>query len=148
VDGTILHLKGKHSMDSKGLFSGLNKPEQEQYAQEAEQRYDAETVRASNRRWQGYSAQTQEAIMAEGNAVYADMVAAMPHGAASDAVQDIVQRWRDHLEHFWTPGLAQLNGLARIYVDDPRFRANFDRLHPQLAAFMVEAVQHYVAART
>lgn len=148
VDGTILHLKGKHSMDSKGLFSGLNKPEQEQYAQEAQQRYDAETVRASHRRWQGYGAQTQEAIMAEGNAVYADMVAAMPQGVASDAVQDIVQRWRDHLEYFWTPELAQLNGLARIYVDDPRFKANFDRLHPQLAAFMVEAVEHYVAART
>ena len=52
------------------------------------------------------------------------------------------------MDYFWTPSLEQLPGLADGYVDDPRFRANFDAMHPQLAEFMREAVKVYVEART
>ena len=31
------------------------------------------------------------------------------------------------------------------YNDDPRFKANFDKMNPQLAEFMREAVKVYVA---
>ena len=69
------------------------------------------------------------------------MIAAMPKGADSPAVQALVQRWRDHMDYFWTPSLDQLLGLASHYNDDPRFKANFDKMHPQLAEFMCEAVR-------
>ena len=146
VDNTILHLKGKHIMNEASLFAGLNKPEQQQYAAEAERMYGADVVRASNRQWQAYGQEKQQAIMAEGDAMYADMVAAMPCGAADPAVQAIVQRWRDHLHYFWSPQLEQLAGLARTYNEDARFKANFDKIHPRLAEFMLEAVQCYVLA--
>ncbi|MBK5277387.1 MAG: TipAS antibiotic-recognition domain-containing protein, partial [Bacteroidia bacterium] len=45
---------------------------------------------------------------------------------------------------FWTPNLDQLLGLANGYNDDPKFKANFDKMHPQLAEFMREAVTVYV----
>ena len=83
--------------------------------------------------------------MAEGKAVYTDMIAAMPKGAASPEVQAIVERWRRHLEHFWTPNLDQLIGLANGYNDDPRFKANFEKMQPGLAEFMREAVSIYVS---
>ena len=83
--------------------------------------------------------------MAEGKAVYTDMIAAMPKGAASQDAQVIVERWHRHLEYFWTPSLDQLLALAHGYNDDPRFKANFDKMHPQLAEFMREAVKTYVA---
>ena len=79
--------------------------------------------------------------MAEGKAVYTDMIAAMPKGATSPEAQAIVERWRKHLEYFWTPKLDQLLALANGYNDDPRFKANFDKMHPQLAEFMREAVK-------
>ena len=87
----------------------------------------------------------KESIMAEGQAVYTDMIAAMPKGAASKDVQVIVERWRRHLEYFWTPNIDQLLALANGYNDDPRFKANFDKMHPRLAEFMREAVSIYVA---
>ena len=74
-----------------------------------------------------------------------DMIAAMPKGAASKEVQAIVERWRKHMDYFWTPKLDQLLALANGYNDDPRFKANFDKMHPQLAEFMREAVKVYVA---
>jgi len=144
VDNTINHIKGEKLMSQKGLFEGFSEEEQEKYALEAEQLYDPETVRESNRKWKAYSAGKKEAILAEGKTVYLDMIAAMPKGASSAEVQAIVERWRKHMDYFWTPNLEQLLGLANGYNDDPKFRANFDKMHPQLAEFMLEAVTVYV----
>jgi DNA-binding transcriptional MerR regulator len=144
VDNTIQHIKGEKLMSQKGLFEGFSEEEQEKYALEAEQLYDPETVRASNRKWKGYSAAKKEAILAEGKAVYVDMIAAMPKGASSAEVQRIVKRWHSHMDYFWTPNLEQLLGLANGYNEDPRFKANFDKMHPRLAEFMREAVKVYV----
>jgi DNA-binding transcriptional MerR regulator len=145
VDNTINHLKGNIIMSEKSYFEGFSEEEQEKYAAEAEQLYDPETVRESNRKWKTYSAAKKESILAEGNAVYVDMIAAMPKGAASPEAQAIVGRWRKHMDYFWTPNLDQLLALANGYNDDPRFKANFDKMHPQLAEFMGEAVKVYVA---
>jgi MerR family transcriptional regulator, thiopeptide resistance regulator len=147
VDNTIQHLKGDKPMSDKGLFEGFSEEQQEKYALEAEQLYDPETVRESNRKWKAYSAAKKEAVLAEGKAVYVDMIAAMPKGADSAEVQAIVERWRKHMDYFWTPNLDQLLSLAEGYNNDPRFKANFDKMHPQLAGFMLEAVKVYVAKR-
>jgi len=144
VDNTINHLKGNTIMSEKGLFEGFTEEEQEKYAAEAEQIYDPETVRESNRKWKAYSATKKESIMAEGKSIYLDMIAAMPKGAESKEVQGIVERWRMHMDYFWTPKLDQLLALVNGYNDDPRFKANFDKMHPQLAEFFQEAVKIYV----
>lgn len=147
VNNTILYLKGHQEMSNKQIFSGFSEEQQEKYAAEAEQMYDAETVRASNRKWKAYSAAQKQQILDEGGQVYTDMIAVMPKGPESAEAQAIVERWRKHMDYFWTPGLDQLVGLASMYVDDPRFRANFDQMHPDLANFMSAAVTAYVAAR-
>jgi DNA-binding transcriptional MerR regulator len=144
VDNTIQYLKGEKLMSQKGLFEGFSEEDQEKYALEAEQLYDPETVRESNRKWKAYSKEKKDAILAEGNQIYLDMIVAMPKGAASAEVQSIVERWRKYMDYFWTPNLEQLLGLANGYNDDPKFKANFDKMHPKLAEFMLEAVKVYV----
>ncbi|HEX6270041.1 MAG TPA: MerR family transcriptional regulator [Anaerolineales bacterium] len=145
VDNTINHLKGNDIMNEKEYFEGFSEEEQEKYALEAEQMYDPETVRESNRKWKAYSAAKKEVILQEGKAIYVDLIAAMPKGADSPEVQGIVERWRKHMDYFWTPSLDQLLALANRYNDDPRFKAHFDKMHSQLAEFMREAVKVYVA---
>ena len=145
VDNTIHHLKGTTIMSEKGLFEGFSEEQQEQYAAEAEKMYDPETVRESNRKWKAYSPAKKEAILAEGKAIYTDMIASMSKGAGSPEAQAIVERWRKHMGYFWTPNPDQLVAIANGYNDDPRFKANFDKMHPQLAEFMLEAVKVYVA---
>jgi DNA-binding transcriptional MerR regulator len=147
VDHTIAHLKGNESMSAKGLFEGFSEEEQEKYALEAEQMYDPETVRASNRKWKEYSPAKKESILAEGKAIFSDLAAAMPKGAGSAEVQVVIDRWHRHMQNFWSPSDEQLLGLADLYNDDPRFKANYDRVHPKLAEFMREAVKVYVKNR-
>ena len=134
-------------MNPKGLFEGFSVEEQEKYAEEAAQRWDPETVRASNKKWKSYSDAEKKKILAEGNALYTDLAAVISKGAASKAVQTIVTRWHKHLQYFWSPNDDQLLGLADLYNDDPRFKANNEKIHPGLAEFMREAVTVYVKNR-
>lgn len=145
VDLTIVHLKGKKEMSKKQLFEGFSEAQQAEYQQEAEQMYDPEIVKASNKRWKNYTAAEKQHIQEEGNAVYEDMLKAMPKGAASPEAQAGVDRWRRHMEYFWVPNLDQLAGLSELYNDDPRFKANFDKIDPNLAVFMRAAVAIYVS---
>ena len=147
VDNTIQYLQGEIKMTPKGLFAGFSEEEQEEYARQAEQMYDPKTVRESNRKWKSYSAEKKQAILDEGKQVYLDMIEAMPGGADSPETQACVERWRKHMDYFWTPNLDQLLGLATMYGNSPDFKANFDAMHPDLADFMREAVTIYVEAR-
>ena len=147
VDNTISHLKGKTNMSKKQLFAAFTEEEEQKYAAEAEQMYDPATVKESNRKWKSYSAVEKQRILDEGNQVYADLLEAMPKGADSAEAQACVERWRKHMDYFWTPNLEQLLGLADLYNADPRFKANFDKFAPQMAEFLREAVRHYVADR-
>ena len=131
-------------MSEKSLFEGFNEEEQEKYALEAEELYGADSVRASMKKWKAYSADEKKRIMEEGSKNYTDMIAAMPKGPDSPEAQAIVERWRKHMDYFWTPNLDQLLALANGYNDDPRFKANFDKMHPQLAEFFQQAVRVYV----
>jgi DNA-binding transcriptional MerR regulator len=144
VDDTILYLKGDIPMDKRQIFTGFSEEEAEKYAKEAEQMYDPDTVRESYRKWKSYSAEEKQRILDEGGQVYTDMVAIMDKGPASPEAQACVERWRAHMDYFWTPNLDQLQALAGGYVDDPRFRATFDKIHPALAVFMKDAVGAYV----
>jgi MerR family transcriptional regulator, thiopeptide resistance regulator len=147
VERTIDHVKGNNAMSEKQLFEVFSEEQQAEYEKEAMQMYDPETVKASNRKWKSYSTAEKQRIGEEGNAVYQDLIQAMPKGAASPEAQACIERWRKHMDYFWTPNLDQLLGLANLYNDDPRFKANFDKVHPDLAAFMRSAVNVYVENR-
>ena len=147
VDLTINHLKGNKTMSQKQYFEGFSDEQQAEYEKEAMQMYDPETVKASNQKWKAYTAAEKQRIGEEGNAVYEGFLQAMPKGPASPEAQACVVRWRRHMEYFWVPNEEQLLGLANGYNDDPRFKANFDKIHPDLAAFLREAVKVYVKSK-
>jgi DNA-binding transcriptional MerR regulator len=147
IDRTEQHLKGRITMEPRKLFEGFSEEEEEKLAEEAAQRWDSEIVRESNQQWKRRSPEERKKILDEGNAIYADMIKLMSKHPADAAVQAVVARWRQNLSHFWSPSDEQLLGLADLYNDDTRFRANFDAMAPGLADFMRLAVRAYVEKR-
>lgn len=144
VDITIMNLKGEKEMSKRQLFEAFSEEEQAKYAAEAEQKYDPEIVKASQKKWKSYSEADKQRIGEEGNTAYAAILKAIPFGPASPQAQAGVELWRKHMDYFWTPNAEQLIGLTDLYISDPRFKANFDRIDPRLAEFMQEAVKIYV----
>ena len=131
-------------MSTNQFFEPFNDEQQAEYEKEAMKMYDPEVVKASNRKWKSYSKEEKQRIADEGDAAYREIAAAIPMGAESTQAQAGVEKWRKHMDYFWTPGPEQLIGLAHLYNDDPRFKANFHNVDPHLAEFMLEAVKIYV----
>jgi hypothetical protein len=131
-------------MFQKQYFEAFSEEQQAEYEKEAMQMYDPAIVKASNKKWKSYSAADKQRIGEEGNAVYEQYLLAMPKGPASPEAQAAVEAWRKHMDYFWTPNQEQLLGLADLYNEEPRFKANFDKIDPRLAAFVREAVKVYV----
>lgn len=130
-------------MSKKQLFTAFNEEEEKRYAQEAAEAYGEERVRESYKRWNSYSQQQKQQIGEEGNAVYADLVEAMPKGADSPEVQAILARWHQHLRYFYEPTPEILRGLGQLYNSHPDFIANFQKIHPDLPAFLEQAIAVY-----
>jgi DNA-binding transcriptional MerR regulator len=143
VGSTILHLMGEADMSKKKLFAGFSAEEEERYRLEAREQYGAETVDASYKLWNSYTPQQKEQILAEGQAVYTDLIALMEQPPDSPDVQRVIARWHQHLRHFYEPTVERLRGLGQLYVEHPDFARNFRDMHPDLPEFMRAAITHY-----
>lgn len=144
VEDTIQFIEGEKTMSKRQLFAALSPEQEKQMEQEAMNTYDPKVVKDSHRKWKNYGKAEQDRILAEGNEIYQAIVDSMGFGAKSHEVQVQIARWHQHIEYFWSPNSEQLLGLADLYNDDPRFKANFDKFDPHLAEFMREAVAEYV----
>ena len=143
LDKTILHLMGEEEIMTFELFNGFDEETQKAYAEAAARRWDEESVSASNQRWKYYSAEEQEAFLAEAKAIHQDLLVNMDRGHDSDEVQAIVGRWYVHLHHFFEPSLETFRGMGWGYEQDPEFVAFYEKLHPDMPAFFHAAIDYY-----
>ncbi|MFJ9027785.1 MerR family transcriptional regulator [Streptomyces sp. NPDC102274] len=73
------------------------------------------------------------------------MVAGTP--VADPAVQAEMDAHYRNIRRFWTPDAAAYRGLGQTYVDDPRMRANYDKIAEGLAVYQRDAMAVYADAR-
>jgi DNA-binding transcriptional MerR regulator len=143
LDQTILHLNGEINMTTHDLFSGFDKETQEAYAEEAARRWDADTVRAANRRWNKLSEQQKTAVMSEASEIHQGLLTNMDKGHDSDEIQALVGRWYIHLHHYFEPSLEIFRGVGQGYEEDPAFAAFYEKLHPNMPTFFRQAIEYY-----
>jgi hypothetical protein len=135
-------------MSRKRMFQAFSDEQQKDYEREARLQWVPDTVNASVKRWKDYTPAQQQAIMDEGNQIYNEIADAIEAGTPSDSpeVQDILVRWHNHLRYFYEPSLDTLRGLGELYNTHPDFLANFQQMHPDLAAYMQAGINVYVDA--
>jgi hypothetical protein len=131
---------------SKRRFEPISAEQQKEYERSARLQYDPVIVNESIKLWNSYDKSKQKEIGDEGAQVYDEMVDAIEAGATpqSAEIQALIERWHEHLRYFYEPTLEILRGLGELYNTDARFMANFQKLHPNLPAFLQEAITEYV----
>lgn len=144
AEKTIDHLKGKIEMDNKEMFLGFSDEEQKKYEKQARQMWGDSEVEPTMKRWNSYSKEKQQQILAKGNEIYKSLAANMAKGAGSPEVQALIAHWHENLRNFYEPSKERLLGLAQLYNDHPGFQKTFRKFHPDLAAFMKQAMEIYV----
>ncbi len=143
VDAAIQsHEKGTAMTAQERLqvFGDFNPAEHEA---EAEQRW-GETAehQEAKRRTKSYRKQDWETIKADAAAIYDQLARLMTAGVAptSTEAMEAAERHRAHITRWFYRCSAEVHrGLGELYVNDPRFTANIDKLGVGLAAYCSQA---------
>jgi MerR family transcriptional regulator, thiopeptide resistance regulator len=145
IDSTIENMKGKNEMTKQQYFKGFSDEQQAEYEKEAAQRWDPEMVHESNRRYKNLSQAEKDDLGARGERITLAIRDAMPKGVNAPEVQQLVGEWQKHISFFYDCTDEILLGLGTMYMEDERFKAFYDRIHPDLAEFFSNAIKVYCA---
>ena len=117
----------------------------EEYAAEAEERWgDSDAWAQSQRRTAAMTKEDWLRVKAEGDDVERRFAAAMAGGVPADstAAQDLAEEHRQQIGRYhYDCSPAMHAGLGRMYVEDERFTAYYERIAPGLAQYVSTAVQ-------
>jgi DNA-binding transcriptional MerR regulator len=117
----------------------------EDYEREAEERWgDTDAWSQSQRKTAAYTKDDWIRIKEEAADVQRRFAEAMQSGAAadSDRAMDVAEEHRQHITRWFYDCPPQMHaGLGRMYVEDERFAANYERTAPGLAQYVSTAVQ-------
>lgn len=144
VSRTIDHLEKGTAMTTDEMFEGFA---HSRYEPEARDRWGDEAVDRSNANWAALGKEGQQRHLDAHREVVEALGAAIRVGFSpeSDEVQQIVGRHYEWVSLFWTPTAETYVGLTQMYVDDERFRRNYDEVAPGAAALLRDAAAIYAA---
>ncbi|WP_199580085.1 MerR family transcriptional regulator [Blastococcus sp. TBT05-19] len=117
----------------------------EEYAAEAEEKWgETEAWAQSQQRTRAMTKDDWLRVKAEGDDVEARFAGALRSGVAADSEQamDLAEEHRQQISrNFYDCGYEMHAGLGRMYLEDERFTAYYERIAPGLAQFVSAAIQ-------
>jgi DNA-binding transcriptional MerR regulator len=119
-----------------------------QYEQEVTERWGREASEQSDQWWNSLTPLQQAAVQQQQLDIARDFGLAHRAGwtAESLEVQALAERQVEWLALMTRPTKAYVIGLGRMYVDDPRFTANYDRHGVGTAVLVRDAMIRYAEA--
>lgn len=149
IDKTISHLRGKLIMRDAEMYEGFDPDKQQEHEKYlvdtgviTQQQIDASWEKARDWKktdWEQFKKDGEQLNQAFANALKKQL---KPEDLE---VQALVKRHYDWVNVFWTPNHQSYTGLAQMYLDHPDFREYYNKYHPSLVEYLVEAMRFYAA---
>ncbi|HVS79510.1 MAG TPA: MerR family transcriptional regulator [Candidatus Paceibacterota bacterium] len=148
IDRTIISLANKTSkkkkMEDDKLYNSFSTDEVDQYAEEVKRRWGhTEAYKQSTARVAKMSKGDLAAIKRETEELNQALAKAMDQGTESSEVQALIAKHYAGIRRFYDCPMAMYRNLGKMYVDDPRFTATYDKYRPGLVVFMRDAIAHF-----
>ena len=146
---TIESKRGGFEMSDKEKFEGFKKQlideNEAKFGKEIREKYGEENVEQSNARMMGLSQAEYEQMEALSIEIKQKLKEAFERGnPSSDLAQEVCDLHRQWLGYTWTSYSKKAHqGLGQMYVEDERFKANYDAISPGAAEFLYEALKVY-----
>jgi DNA-binding transcriptional MerR regulator len=139
VDETIATIKGDWIMNDKNYFEGFD---ESQYEDEVKERWgDTPQYAESQRKWKSYTKEQKDALKQQGGEITIRMVGTAENTPSDPAIQQAVADYYAYLiGNFYQCDVEFLRNLSDMWVEDPRFAVNYDRIREGGAAFVRQAV--------
>lgn len=149
VEKTIAVKEGGSAMSDQEKFIGLKKrmteENEKKYGTEIREKYGEEVVEKSNQQFLNMSEEDYNEMTRLGEEIIGTLKQAFtsgePGGELGQKVANLHRRW---LGFTWPHYSKEAHaGLARMYVDDERFKAYYDQHQPGGAEFLRDAILIY-----
>ncbi len=151
IDKTISHLRGKLIMRDAEMYEGFDPVKQQEHEKYlldtgviTQQQIDESWGKVRDWKkpnWEQFKKEGEQLNQALANAL-------KKHLKPEDVeVQALVQRHYDLVNVFWTPTHESYTGLAQMYLDHPDYREFYNKYHPKLVEYLVEAMRVYAARK-
>lgn len=144
IDKTIQQLQGDETMQDKDLYLGFSEEKQKEYEKEVREKYGDEPLDTSMKRWNHLTKEQQKEMIARGNQFHHTIADAMPLGADSPEVMELMRQYWENMQFFYTVNLDHYERLGHMYNQNPAFQATYETVKPGLAAFMEKAITYFV----
>lgn len=133
-------------MEDTKLYGNLTKEQMDTYTEEARQRWgNTAAFKQSEERVAKMGKAGLKKVLEESKRITVAIAEEMKKGSVpeSAAVQELIAKHYNWLRAFYEPNLELYRGLAEMYVADPRFKANYERVAEGLAEFLSVAMLRY-----
>jgi len=144
VDAALDATEGGATLDAKDMFEAFGDFDPKEYEKEAEERWGhTEAYAESARRTKRYTKKDWIAIREETGAVTAGLAALMDEGVppTDPRAMDLAEDHRLQIDRRFYPCSQEMHtGLGRMYVADPRFAKNYEKVRPGLAQYMCDTI--------
>jgi DNA-binding transcriptional MerR regulator len=144
VDRTIGQLtEDEMALTDEELYEGFSKEQAQRYRREAREMYDPALVEESERRLKRMSRAQWEALKQEGDDITRQIAGLMDRPEGDPGVQAAIARHYTMMGKFYTVTPEIYRGLGGLYVENPEFRAFYEKYRPGLADFMQAAMIYF-----
>ncbi|WP_027627883.1 MerR family transcriptional regulator [Ruminiclostridium cellobioparum] len=149
IEKTLAAAEGSIKMTDKEKFEGFKQKlineNEEKYGREIREKYGDKAVDDSNSRMMGLTREEYERFEKLGQELNETLRAAMetsvPAGELGQKAAELHRQW---LSFTWGSYSREAHaGVARMYVEDERFKSYYDRIGPGAAEFLRDAVLVY-----
>jgi len=148
IDKTIDELKNKTAMlTDKELYEGFPPGKGEEYREEAASRWGEDTIRDSEERLKKLGKEGFEKLKQEGDAITRRLAALMERDPADAEVQETIALHFRYTGNFFEVTPEAYRGLGKMYVEDERFKAFYEKYAAGLAEFICAGIEIFCDGR-
>ncbi|MBB6733800.1 MerR family transcriptional regulator [Cohnella zeiphila] len=153
VEMTIAASEGRRTMSDQEKFEGFKQKliddNERKYGKEIREKYGEETVNRSNGKLKNMTKEEHERLTRLSEELERTLAEAFAGGdPASEIAQRAADLHRQWLSFYWPEYTKEAHaGLARMYVDDERFKAHYDAKQPGTAEFLRDAIRIYAGVQ-
>jgi DNA-binding transcriptional MerR regulator len=142
VKTTLRKTEGGEQLMADEVFDGFDHT---QYEQEVTERWGRDAYVKSDQWWRSLSEAQKKEFHQRQVDIAKDYAQANIDGKPADGpeAQAITQRHFEWMSYTSTPGKSHFIGLGQLYVDDPRFTANYDVHGEGTAVYIRDAMKVY-----
>lgn len=145
IDKTLISMEGGIPMTKEDMFEVFGDFDPAQYEDEAQQRWgDTDAYRESARRTKKYAKADWQRFKDEQEALGARMIALFDAGVepTDPRSMDVAEEARLQIDTWFYPLSREMHVcLGEMYVADPRFKANYDKMRDGLAQWLCDAIK-------